>query len=684
MRKLVSTLQITMCLLASFFVHANNGQTALVYPIEIEFIKIDGNSSDWPNDITENPVDIDFFGNELPDKDDFSAFFKTAYSPKDNRLFVLLVVNDESHIQSSSDSNAWSQQDSVILYLDPVHSIQGSGSSLYLSMSDNQFMLNAEQHWDPSVNKRDWGTVNGKMQRVGNITTYEWQFTLEQNFKTIRTLGFDVLITDRDADDSDESQSTMVMWGPFTGKSRSPTRIGDLLLVGENKELGVLEGKIQWDPSVEADNQFKRVRITSLNYPDFWLHTLVDEEGNYQVKLPAGEYLVSNAYSTLGNPWTGLLIPDPNVSVAATIKGNETVTAPTLITNIIPEPDLLEEKGALFSFNKSKTADLDKVVETYMQHYKVPGASVVLIKDRQLVYSNVYGVSNNYTGTKVTSETLFEAASITKAVFAFAVNRLAEQGVIDLDKPLFEYLPFEAIAHDERYKKITARLVLSHQTGFPNWAWMNDDGKLDIKFYPGIKFGYSGEGFEYLGRVVSHITDKSLEQVIEEEVLQPLNVKNTYFSDSQDIRNKVSHGHFATYATPIDIPAAIGVAHSMHTEAKSFSQFMLGLIQQKGLSTEGYKSMFEPQVEVPIKPEEGDWPWPTRYGLGFSLMNTPHGITYGHGGNNGDFTCDFVIYKEQGLGFAIFTNSDSGTAFHKKMHEYLIWGKSYNAVYKTD
>ena len=74
--------------------------------------------------------------------------------------------------------------------------------------------------------------------------------------------------------------------------------------------------------------------------------------------------------------------------------------------------------------------------------------------------------------------TLFEAASVTKPVFSFAVQRLAERGVIDLDKPLYLYLPYPDIEYDERYKLMTARHVLTHRTGFPNWRWMNEDGKL--------------------------------------------------------------------------------------------------------------------------------------------------------------------------------------------------------------
>lgn len=519
------------------------------------------------------------------------------------------------------------------------------------------------------------------MRRAGTQTTYEWRFKLEQDLAKNRSVGFDFLIADKDEDDPEDGQGQMFIWGPYTGKSQSPTRIGDLLLVQPDTQLGRLQGKVEWSAGVSSETKLERVKITAADNQDFWLQTTANEHGEYDIELPVGEYTLSQAYSVIGNPWTGLDIIDENQSVSVQVKANQSNIASTLVASTLPEPDLLKEKGALLSFDPSKVSELESVITRYMDYYQVPGASIALIKDEELVYHNVFGVQNSHTEEPVTEDTIFEAASITKAVFAFAVNRLAEQGVIDLDKPLYQYLPFEVIEHDERYKKITARMVLSHQTGFPNWAWMNPDGRLDIKFYPGIKFGYSGEGFEYLGRVVAKITGKSLEQVIQEQVQEPLGyAQNLYFSDSEELRQRVSHGHFAPYTAPINIPNSIGVAHSMQTEAKAFSQFMLGLMQRKGLSKEGYFNMLEPQIAIPVNPDEGDMPWPQRYGLGFHMSNTPLGFAYGHGGNNGDFTCNFLIYEELGVAFAIFTNSNTGTAFHKKMHEYLIYGEDYAAI----
>ena len=104
-------------------------------------------------------------------------------------------------------------------------------------------------------------------------------------------------------------------------------------------------------------------------------------------------------------------------------------------------------KGVLHDFNDAKAKDVDNFIETYRKYFEIPGVSLALIKDGKLVYHKTYGVKNTFTGEKVDSNTLFEAASITKPVFALAVEKLAERGVIDLDKPLYEYLPYKDIEY---------------------------------------------------------------------------------------------------------------------------------------------------------------------------------------------------------------------------------------------
>ncbi|MFC2138646.1 serine hydrolase domain-containing protein, partial [Bacteroidota bacterium] len=254
--------------------------------------------------------------------------------------------------------------------------------------------------------------------------------------------------------------------------------------------------------------------------------------------------------------------------------------------------------------------------------------------------------------------------------------RLVEKGIIDLDKPLYQYLPFEEIAHDKRYALITARHVLCHQTGFPNWRHENPNGKIDIKFTPGTSFGYSGEGYEYLKRIVAHITQKDIGKVLEDEVINPLELKNIYFAKNEYLAKVVAHGHFDNLPTRATLPDSPGMAWSMHTEANAFSGFILALMNRKGLNAETYDEMFKFQTTVPLDENEKKQGKEIYFGLGLTLENTPYGLVIEHGGNNGDFKCQFKMFKDLNMGYVIFTNSNTGGQIaYDAITEFLITGK---------
>ncbi|MFK7958633.1 MAG: serine hydrolase [Lysobacterales bacterium] len=668
-----------LCVVFTFGVlppsQADNGQVA--YAVSVGNIMIDGDLSDWPQDAMKHSIAFDGGQNVIPGTDNFTAHFRAGYQPGKPELYLALEVTDDIHRVTDNDEVDWSTLDSVIAYIDFNHSSTGSGAALYLALGERRSMLSGAESWDSDVAKATWDNAQAVVKRTSSSTIYEWKLTAPKPLESNTTLGLDFLIADQDQAE-EGSAANLYSWGPGFGKSQAGGRTGDLLLVEPGSVLGVLSGQIAVDSDESGDSpvgKAMRVRIRALKNPNLWVQARSDDTGRYEVSLPAGQYSAGSVDRVIRDTEDRRVVFQPSSATTVTVSSGAASTASDLILSPVDSPLSLPERGALFDFDQASEAALNATVKTLMAHFQVPGLSLALIKDGELAFHNTYGVSNAYSQTPVQADTLFEAASITKTVFAFAVNRLAERGIIDLDRPLHTYLPFEDIAHDERYKKITARLVLSHQTGLPNWRWMNDDGKLDIKFYPGIKYGYSGEGFEYLGRVVSHVTGKPLEDILREEALKPMGFEvNTYFSVNDELRQRASRGHLAGMTGPHDFPSQVGVAHSMYTEAKSFAPFMLGLLAKKGLSAESYKKMFEPQVETPLSP--GSQPrWPGRYGLGFHLMNTPFGLALGHGGNNGNFTCKFELYPEQGFGFVVFTNADNGSMLVDALREYLIMGQ---------
>src|SRR5438552_1023492 len=156
-----------------------------------------------------------------------------------------------------------------------------------------------------------------------------------------------------------------------------------------------------------------------------------------------------------------------------------------------------------------KAGQLNKQIGSIVENAGIPGLSFAVIADDKVVFYHTYGYKE-YERTKdgtlkgkgrVNKKTLFEACSMSKTFMTFAALRLAEKGILNLDTPLYRYLPNPRLEHDERYMKITGRMVLSHSSGIENWQNYNNPDKLEILSDPGTRFNYSGEGYVYLSQV---------------------------------------------------------------------------------------------------------------------------------------------------------------------------------------
>src|SRR5688572_20487751 len=141
----------------------------------------------------------------------------------------------------------------------------------------------------------------------------------------------------------------------------------------------------------------------------------------------------------------------------------------------------------------------------------VPGASIALVREGEIEHITAFGVRNADARQPVSAETVFQAASLSKPVFAHAVLQLVDAGMLQLDEPLSRFVPPLA-PDDPACLRITARHVLSHTTGLPNWR--RDEYPLRTYFPPGSRFSYSGEAFVYLQSVIEGLTGEPLEAIM--------------------------------------------------------------------------------------------------------------------------------------------------------------------------
>src|SRR5580698_2147898 len=185
------------------------------------------------------------------------------------------------------------------------------------------------------------------------------------------------------------------------------------------------------------------------------------------------------------------------------------------------------------------TNQVDAIIKKLMDTADVPGLQLGVINSNKLSYVNSYGFKDKSKNEMNDTSTCFYAASLSKSLFAYIVMQLVDQGLIDLDKPLYTYLPkplteydnYKDLAGDDRWKLITPRMCLDHTTGFPNWRQFNPHGnkKLEIFFTPGSRYAYSGEGIYLLQLVVETVTKKGMETLAQENVFKPFGMTRTSY-----------------------------------------------------------------------------------------------------------------------------------------------------------
>ncbi|MBZ6377532.1 MULTISPECIES: serine hydrolase domain-containing protein [Pacificimonas] len=335
---------------------------------------------------------------------------------------------------------------------------------------------------------------------------------------------------------------------------------------------------------------------------------------------------------------------------------------------------------------------IDAFVERQMRDLDMPGLTVAVFDDGEIVYEDARGLANTATGRPVEDGSVFEAASMSKTVFAYMVMRLADRGIIDLDRPLHEYLPMEELAHDPRYREITARMALSHRTGFPNWRWFDpapeswgiQRGTMYMKADPGT-YTYSGEGYAYLSEVVAKLTDTdmtTLDGVFQREVAEPLGMTQSSFIRTDYVAEHKVTGHFGREPSdevwprsyPDDTPLTFGAAGRLHTNAPEFARFLIALMEGEGLSPEAHRDMFAKHTQVPLDSENHRITGETGWGLGIAIEPTPYGTRYEHGGNNGEFQSGYIIFPQRRMGFVFMTNSDRGQEFNAAIEQFLTTG----------
>ena len=310
----------------------------------------------------------------------------------------------------------------------------------------------------------------------------------------------------------------------------------------------------------------------------------------------------------------------------------------------------------------------DDNILNLLEQYNIPGCSVALIKDKTLAYQNSFGIKNLATRDPVNVNTVFECASISKILFAYAVLKFFKTKNLSIDEPLANYYPYPYTewsfsSDNPNLKFVTARHILSHTSGFSNWDNFEGLHSRKLKFVPGKEFSYSGEGFIYLQRILESLSGYPLAEYMQKNIFNPFNMPNSSYVWLNKYSKNVADGH-GKRNYGLDSHWTKGFsAYSLYSTPTDLANFLNEIISadkddEFRLNQDEIKNMLSPQVKIT--------PF-CSWALGWGIEHTPHGDYFWQWGDAGNYQCYVLGSVKQCWGLIIMTNSENGLNFCEKL-----------------
>ncbi|MEM9555589.1 MAG: serine hydrolase domain-containing protein [Acidobacteriota bacterium] len=306
---------------------------------------------------------------------------------------------------------------------------------------------------------------------------------------------------------------------------------------------------------------------------------------------------------------------------------------------------------------------LEQRLEEMIAAAEVPGLALATVAPDGTIDEVVVGVASLESGAPVTTETVFEAASLSKPVTAYGALVQVAAGRLDLDRPLAEIVDVVAFAdglEDPRLLEITPWHVLSHTSGFPNWR---RDGPPELRFDPGSEFGYSGEGFVLLGRALETLSGQPLDEYLASTVLEPLGMTRSSFVWRAAYVETSAVGHdLLGVAREKGKPPNANAAASLHTTAGDYALFLREMLRPTLVPEDLVARMAASAITI----DDGIG-WSLGWGVETVTWERSEGSledsgVLWHWGDNGAFRCFTALSPVRGEAVVYLTNSENGLA----------------------
>lgn len=302
------------------------------------------------------------------------------------------------------------------------------------------------------------------------------------------------------------------------------------------------------------------------------------------------------------------------------------------------------------------TKSFEHDIKDLLLQEKVPALGLGIIDNGQLTHIEVVSKEN------LPYNAIFKVASLTKPVTALVALALISEGKLGLDEPLNKYWIDPDLKNDLRVQKLTPRIILSHQTGFPNWRYLTESKKLQFEFEPAAKFQYSGEGFEYLRKALEVKFHKSLEELAQKYVFKPAKMQDTHFwwDKSLDEKRYVKNYDKDGNVFPIEKYYKANAAANLLTTVEDYGNFLVYLLNGGGLSQTVLTEMHKNQVQL----NANDY-----FGLGWEKLTNFSGDEYAlmHTGKDPGVNTIAIMFPKSKNAWLIFLNSDNDAKIIEKL-----------------
>jgi CubicO group peptidase (beta-lactamase class C family) len=350
---------------------------------------------------------------------------------------------------------------------------------------------------------------------------------------------------------------------------------------------------------------------------------------------------------------------------------------------------------------KTETTDLDSLtLDALMKHLNVPGVSIATIKDFKLHWVKAYGIADKKAGLAVNSNTLFQAASISKPVNAMAILKAAQDEKFSIDQDVNTVLKSWKIPSDGflENQHVSARMLASHVSGLgdgfgfpgykpltpiPNLIQILDgqepstQGPVRLVRPPMTAFQYSGGGVTVLQLLLTDVFDQPYPEILDQVVLRPIGMTNSFFeqplSDEHDKNAARAHsfsGRVMRQKWKVHPELA---AAGLWTTPTDLAKFAIEV--QKSLRGEANNVLSQSMVKEMLSPVGVG-----NYAVGFSMSKQGQGWYFSHGGGNWGFRCLLHAHKVKGYGFVIMTNSIGGSLLIGELKKRIERAYGYDAL----